>query len=99
MPRPRCESSEENVKDNSQLRHPSGDLCNNSADLVDNRVNCNVFASENSSFVQHNTATLNERTASVTSSTLSGSDTLSPSDRRSEALNTKDPEQDSGRDR
>merc|ERR1719410_3365536 len=100
MPRPRCESSEENVKDNSQLRHPSGDLCNNSADLVDNRVNYNVFASENSSFVQHNTATLHERTASVTSPILkSGSGTLSSSDRRSVALNTKDQEQDSGRDR
>ena len=101
LPRPRCESSEENVKDNSKLRHPSGDLCNNSADLVDNRVvNCNVFASENSTFVQHNTATLNERTASVTSPTLkSGSGTLSSSDRGSVALNTKDQEQDSGRDR
>ena len=52
LPRPRCESSEENVKDNSKLRHPSGDLCNNSADLVDNRVNYNVFSSENSSFLE-----------------------------------------------
>ena len=101
LPRPRCESSEENVMENSKLRHPSGDLCNNSADLVDNRVvNCNVFASENSTFVQHNTATLNERTASVTSPILkSGSGTLSSSDRGSVALNTKDQEQDSGRDR